>query len=383
MNITHGFARTPSSNTGSLGLALGVDILPPSPVVFPFDVIVKPDPKFSVCVDWLQGVACTSPSEFNFILGEIGNIFKDCFGIEDKPFFSGRKFSHSRRSAKGAIIAWNYVDNDMRRGDIDWWVCLPAAMLRGCDIYLLRRFFKFLFEMDFKCTRIDLAVDDFTKSIEKQSFIDACDHDFHHGFDSYGEQWQKTRAKPKGWTFYMGSFGSDKLYRFYNKSVESAGDIDSYRLEGQYRDGNAAVIFNHLVLQPKDDVCFLQDIASIVCSHIDFYTGEKENKVRLDWWQDFLDLLKSSHLKLGSGRSKTTLERSFEWLEKSVIRTLATVEQFYEQTGQDFAEFLNASLERGRAKIRDVHKTIVQSALFDLGVTDSISYKDACDGYFQ
>lgn len=381
MNIT-GFTQTPSSNTGSNSQTLGIDNLPTSPPIFSFAAITKPKPKFSVCLDWLQGVACTSPDKHNFIIGEIGSIFKDCFGIDDKPFFSGRNFAHSRRSPKGAIIAWNHIDTEMRRGDIDWWLCLPASMLKGCDVGLLRRFLKFLFEMDFKCTRIDLAIDDYTKSIQKDTFIQACDSDLHHGFQTYGEQWQKTRKKPKGWTFYMGSFGSDKLYRFYNKSVESNGEIDSYRLEGQFRDTNANMIFNHLVQQPKNDKAFLRDIASVTYSCIDFYSGERDKKERVEWWENFRDLVKASDIEIGCGRSKTTIEKSMEWLEKSVIRTLATVEEFYEATNQDFAEFLNASLEAGRRKIRDVHKTIVKSALIDIGVNDSVSYQDVCNGYF-
>ena len=382
MNISHGFAQAPSSNTGSNSQTQGIDNLPSRPPVFPFDVIVKPKPKFSVCLDWLQGVACTSPEKHDLIMGEIGSIFKDCFGVDDKPFFSGRKFAHSRRSPKGAIIAWNYIDTEMRRGHIDWWLCLPASMLKGCDVYLLRRFLMFLFEMDFNCTRVDLAIDDYTKSIEKDTFIQACDNDLHHGFQTYGEQWQKTRKKPKGWTFYMGSFGSDKLYRFYNKSVESNGEVDSYRLEGQFRDTNAKMIFNHLVQQPKCDRDFLQEIASVTYSCIDFYSGDRDKKERLKWWENFRELVKASDIEIGCGRSKTTIEKSMEWLEKSVIRTLATVEEFYEATNQDFAEFLNASLESGRRKIRDVHKTIVKSALVQIGVNDSVSYQDVCNGYF-
>ena len=382
MNTSYGFGQTPSSNTGSNSQTLVKDSPSTTPLVFPFDVITKPKPKFSVCVDWLQGVACTSPAKFDFVIGEIGNIFKDCFGVEDKPFFSGRKFTHSRRSPKGSIIAWNHVDNDIRRGDIDWWLCLPATMLRGCDVGLLRRFLKFLFDMDFNCTRIDLAIDDYTKSIEKDVFIQACDNDLHHGFHTYGEQWQKTRAKPKGWTFYMGSFGSDKLYRFYNKSVESNGEIDSYRLEGQFRDTNAKMIFNHIVQQPKSDRNFLQEIANITYSLIDFYSGNRDKKERLDWWENFRNLIKASDVEIGSGRSKTSIEKSMQWLEKSVIRTLATVEEYYDAIGQDFTEFLNTSLESGRRKIRDVHKTIVKSALIQLGVNDSVSYVDACNGYF-
>ena len=254
-------------------------------------------------------------------------------------------------------------------------------MLRGCDVHLLRRFLKFLFQMDFKCTRIDCAIDDFTKSIEREQFIDACDNDLNHGFQTYGEQWRKTRAKPKGWTVYLGDYGSDKLYRFYNKAVESDGEIDSYRLEGQFRDGNAQVIFNHLV-HGKDDCSFLQDIASIVCNGIDFYSGDKKDKVRLDWWENFRNLVKSSDLKLGCGRVKTTIEKSMEWMEKSVVRTMATVEEFYDSTGQDFGEYLNHCLELGRSKIRDVHKTMVKSALAQIGVCDSVPYSEVINGFF-
>ena len=380
MNISQspkGFGQTPSSNTGSLQLS--VDNLPPNLSSPSFVPISKPKPKFSTCIDWLQGVACTSRNEFDFVLGEIGNICQDVFDIVDQPLFSGRNFAHSRRSPKGGLVAWNFLDD----GRIDWWLCLPATMLRGCPVFLLRRLLKFLLEMDFKATRIDLAIDDYTKSLSKDDFITACDNDLHHGFQSYGEQWQKTRKKPKGWTFYMGSFGSDKLYRLYDKSVESDGVIDSIRLEAQLRDTFCIWVMQYL-LESKTDSQFLHRIASLTYNGIDFYAGKRDKKDYqvCQWWEDFKVLIDADDVQLLSGRTKTTIEKSMEWVEKSVERTLATIQEFYSELHMDFSEYLNARLESGRAKIRSMHSTQVKSALLDLGINDSVSYDDILNGYF-
>ena len=388
MNIT-GFAQTTSSNTGSNSF-FDNNNQPKTNTnrIFPFDVVDKPKPKLTACVDWIQGVGCTKPEQFDFVLGEIGNIFKDFFEVDDNPIFTGRNFQHCRRSPKGAKVAWNVIDAEMHRGDIDWWICLPATMLRGASTYLLRRFIGFLIDMGFKCTRIDLAIDDYTKSLNKSEFVSACDAKVQHGFQTYGEQWQVTAKKPKGWTFYMGSFGSDKLYRLYDKSVESDGEIDAYRLEGQYRDKFAQQIFGFLHTCSNSHETFLKTITNVVCGLIDFYEGKRgketgKNKfVRCEFWQKFIDFVGAEKIELGCGRVKSSLDRSMTWVEKSVERTLATIEEFYEGLGQDFGEYLNDRLEAGRRKIRNTHQTQVKSALLQLGITDSISYQEACEGFF-
>lgn len=385
MNITYGFGQTPSSNTGSNSFILDNSNTPTaSDSPLPFDVVAKPKPKFTACVDWLQGVCVTKKSQFDFVIGEVGSIFRDVFEDDDKPKFTGRTFAHSRRSPKGATIAWNYLDGDR----VDWWLCLPATMLRGCGSFHLRRFISFLFDMGFKCTRIDLALDDYTKSLDKKAIESACDADLHHFFATYGEYYKKTRDKPKGWTFYMGSFESDKLYRFYDKSVESDGEIDAYRLEGQYRDDYAKQIFQFLNRLSNSHESFLKTITNIVCGLIDFYSGKagktsgKGKFERCPFWQEFIDFVGSVEIELTSGRDKSSIERSLNWVETSVERTLATIEEYYEGLGQDFAEYLHARLEAGRRKIRNVHKTIVKSSLLQLGVNESVSYTDVCNGFF-
>jgi len=374
-----GFGQAPSSNTGSVTTLTTDEPQRTFPQILPFEIKPKTDADFSTKLDWLQGVAITSRSEFDFMIGEISSICKDVFANDDKPKFSGRTFAHSRRSPKGGMIAWNYLEN----GAVDWWLCLPAQMLSSAPVFLQRRLLKFLLNMNFKTTRIDLAIDDFTKSLLKQDFVDACDNDLHHGFQTYGEFWRKTRAKPKGWTFYMGSFGSDKLLRLYDKSVESNGELDCYRLEAQYRDTTCNSIVTWLVMAESDKK-YLQVIGNIVVNSLDFYSGKegKEDFERCVWWQEFRDKLDASDIKVVSGRAKTSIEKTVDWIEKSVERSLATVEEYVLALGQDFTEWLYARLESGREKIRDPHRALVKSALLQLGVNDSVSYDDILNGYF-
>jgi DNA relaxase NicK len=68
----------------------------------------------------------------------------------------------------------------------------------------------------FKPTRIDLAIDDYTKSLNWKQFDSAYDAGQAHGFVVVVLQLPKNYSD-NGFTFY-GSKGSDKLYRFYDKN---------------------------------------------------------------------------------------------------------------------------------------------------------------------
>ena len=369
MSITKGIGfATPSSNTGS-------------------------SVRFSSKVDWLQGLLRLTPLQFQTFIGEISNIFKDVFASDGGYFFSGRTFNHHRVSDRGGRIAWNILDFvSSQHGDrhqlderiIDCWFCLPAQLLNGCEsTFALRRFILLLSEFEFKPSRIDLALDDYTKSLTWRNFDDARKAGQAYGFKkgrlttSFGD------VLGDGFTYYMGSSGSDKLYRFYDKNVESNGENDCYRLEAQFRDDWCKSVWASLLAADTDKKIH-QTIVDCVCQPIDFYDVDEDSgeKIPLQWWSDFKDLVLFLGVNLSCGRIKTSIERSLEWVEKSVERTLATIETYYERIEQDFGEYLNARLEAGRRKIRSVHETQIKSALLQLGVTDSISYKDACQGFF-
>jgi hypothetical protein len=341
----------------------------------------------------LQGLLRLTPLQFQTFIGEISNIFKDLFASDAGYFFSGRTFYHHRVSDRGGRIAWNILDfvssqdGDRHQLDeriIDCWFCLPAQLLNGCEsTFALRRFISLLSEFGFKPSRIDLALDDYSKSLTWQNFDDARKAGQAYGFKKGRLTTSFGNVLGDGFTYYMGSSGSDKLYRFYDKNVESNGDIDCHRLEAQFRDDWCKSVWASLLLADTDKK-FHQTIVDCVCQPIDFYDVDEcsGEKIPLKWWSDFKEAVSFQGVHLSCGRIKTSIERSLEWVEKSVERTLATIETYYERIEQDFGEYLNARLEAGRRKIRSVHETQIKSALLQIGVTDFISYKDACAGFF-
>lgn len=354
---TLGFGQTPRSNTGS-------------------------SPSFVSKVDWLQGLLSLTSSQLTTVIGELSHIFKDTFADDAGYLFSGRSFEHHRVSDRGCRIAWNIklpddgCDDRHYLGEsvIDCWLMLPAKFLNGCEsTFQLRRFISMLSDLNFKPSRIDLALDDFTKSLTWQNFDDARKAGQAHGFikgrltSSFGDK------LGDGFTYYMGSPSSDKLYRFYDKNVESNGEIDSYRLEGQYRDDWCKSIWSFLVQAADDsDIGFHRTIVNCVCSCIDFYDNDH---VSLKWWSDFKHSLKFEGVNVTCGRVKTTVEKSIEWVEKSVETTLAMIENFCDRTTTDFGEWLSARLESGRSRLRSVHNNRVDSACKVLSeISSSINF---------
>jgi hypothetical protein len=383
MNITQGFGQALSSNTGLLCEDNSQPTLNPTKPL-PFEPTAKPKPDFESFIDWLSGTCTTTRNQYDCIKGEITSIFKDCWDTEDNPKFSGRKFAHSLRSPKGGWIAWNFLDG----GCVDWWISIPATMLKCCPTYLLRRFISMLLKMNFNPTRLDLTIDDYTKSLTPGLFKQAIRDNHHHGFKKASgfADISPNDESESGWTIYLGKSGqwrSDKVYRFYNKAVESKGEVDAYRLEGQFTKGYCKGILEYLN-RCQTDKEFLSMIANICVNGIDFYEGTqcRDDFKRLEWWQEFKDKVGATDFKVSAGSVKSTLDRTMTWIEKSVERSLATIEKYYQGLGMDFPEWLYARIEAGRNKIRSFHDTQVKSALLQLGICDSVSYEDIINGYF-
>jgi len=355
-----GFA-TPTSNTGS------------------FSQNPKNNPKFSSRLDWLQGVLKVPVSAFPTFCQTLSSLFRDTFAPDSGYWFCGRSFDHHRISDRQARIAWNCIPDY----DCDVFLMLPAKFLAGVDsVSLLQKFLRDLTQYRFKPTRIDLAIDDYTKSLSWHHFDDAFDAGYAHGFQDVDPHQPKSKRKDCGFTYYMGSRSSDKFHRFYDKSVESNGEIDAFRLEGQYKDGWAKSIFQCL-LSASDDVEFHQRIVDCICSPIDFYqVNEDGEKIFLDWWVSFKELVKAGSASINCGRLKMSIEDSINWVETTVETTLANIESFMDRIGGDFAEWLNNRLESGRKRLRSVHQNKIDAALAALGIPSYLSGDDLREGYF-
>lgn len=389
MTITSLGFSTPLSNTGSLFSPLAV----PENIGsqnYPFAKLstqkTKPDQKFTSRLDWLQGLLTISSSEFDFVVGEMSNVFKDTFGDDKGYFFEGKAFQHHRISDRGSMIFWNVLET----GDRDVLIMLPAKFLSGCqDLYLLRRFIQFLSGLAFRASRLDSAIDDFTKSIDWKLFDDAYDAGFAHGFINTHFEKDKKRRIASGWSYYLGDMSSDKYLINYDKNAESGGEIDANRLEARFKRKWAKSAWIILVDACQSDKDFHKALVNLTCATVDFYEQKIKDgtetvieKVPLQWWVDFKNLVKAEGIAISSGRTKTSIEQTIEWVENQVETSLAMVENFLERTSDNFCEWLMDRVQSGRRKLKSIHLNKIDSGLLQLGINDSVSYEDILAGFF-
>ena len=355
---------------------------------FPFKIkIIEPLPdyshieiKYAGGIDWIQGVLPNiSDKELSCIKCELQAIFKDSFDTKDLAKFSGRQFAHGIKSARSAHIAWNDIPNQPDRKDV--WLSLPSKFLQGCDkTYLLLRFMRQLQSLRFRPTRLDLYLDDFTKSLSFIQIEAAYDSNLHHGFDDLWEYRKKKKAIHAGRTLYLGSPKADKMVRIYEKFLESFGEIDSIRLEAQLKDNYCTDAWFHLIRSTEDTLS--QTAVNIAINCIDFYQGDRKDKIREVWWQNIHDLVCASHIKITCGRLKNSIERSMEWIQNGgVARVLATVRNYYEHTTNDFYAWLDSMLEHGESKQKSSHEAQIREALSLQGIPEWLTREMQLDGY--
>jgi hypothetical protein len=350
---------TPSSNTGSTASNFKQSSLS-SPVLS--------------SLDWLQGIVRIPQSGLDFFIRDVASIFRDSFDVDKGRTFCGREFQHHRISDRNSRIAWNFVEGC----DCDVLLIFPSKFLSGVDnLSSLRSFLKRLVSLSFRPTRLDLALDDFTKSLTYRHFRNAKDNGHACGYRKHhtilGD------SEHSGFTHYMGSTSGDKLYRFYDKATESNGEIDAYRLEAQFKDDWAKSVWSALV--DCDD--FHQTITDCVFAPLDFYQdGEDSEKIPLQWWSDFKQLCGAGSISINCGRVRPSIERSMEWIESQVETTLATVEAFMDRIGDDFCSWLNRRLESGRSRLSSAHRNRIFSALAVLNIPSHISGEELREGWF-
>lgn len=313
--------------------------------------------EFAAVFDWLQGCFRLSDyGEFEYFLQLITDICQDeWIRDDDRPLYKGRHFIHSIRTVRGSIIGWNITDDHK----IDCWLSLTGSTLIGASFDHLRQLLLFLINLETRFTRIDLAIDDYTKSLKPSYFKTAYQHGHHHGFRKMSMIENFESADPleeKGFTVYMGRRNGNKLTRFYNKSVESKGEIDAYRLEVEYKDDYTKNVIDYLLTADS----FAKAIANLVLSAVDF---RDEDDIQLLWWNAFIARLESTPVHLLCQRAKPTIESSMNWIEHQVETTLAVVQEFCERITVNFEDWLKERLESGRHRMKGVHRAVITEGL--------------------
>lgn len=179
--------------------------------------------------------------------------------------------------------------------------------------------------LDLVCTRIDLAVDDFTKQLDFVNLQTAIRAKQHAGFQ-VGDCLENFGRKHNGWTAYMGSRESDNFVRAYNKSAESKGLVDSHRWENEVKGLKSIELFSLILGFPEDGAEFQKCVINYAVGGIKFIDKIDKNIDRcplLDWWKNWIEFLDAVPMKPLVRRSNPTLANTKQWLKHAVSKSLA------------------------------------------------------------
>lgn len=193
--------------------------------------------------------------------------------------------------------------------------------LRGFARYCARYF------NNLRCSRIDIAVDDYMKQLKCSDIVKALEDGNYSGVRS-GRVTTNYGEKINGFTVNLGSRESDKFIRFYDKFAESGGHINCYRWEVEFKGELASALFNLYLEFPDDNQEYQQKLINYAVSSVKFIDKLDKNTDRcnmLEWWDAWLSRLKCTSLKLRVVRVKTAISAKKNWIQRSVAKSLLMI----------------------------------------------------------
>ena len=323
-------------------------------------------PDGRVALDWIQGtfgLLCEDGREAQ--LSRMRETLRYHFGDitpAERAFYG---FAHMEMTAAGCFLAWS---DDKAYAMFS----IPGKCMATLDGEGQLSLFQVLHhQYHAKWTRLDIAFDDFTRSILPAAVHAACQAKEVSGFRSI--TWHEKSSVgadevvEKGSTCEMGrrgKKGGGKQLVCYDKLLESGGEVPSVRWELRVYKDFAEVA--GLVLSQSEDVeQFTVHLASFIGGAVDFLenTGDKhkERRPRVAWWQNLLDML--GQAKLTAKRPKPTLVRTMKHIERAYAPSLASIADAMQQLGGDFYAWFADVIQLGQERQGERHKAMVKEAV--------------------
>lgn len=337
-----GFKRNPVGNTGlKLQVTLKIDYLNATAVLGSEDEVRR-------CLNRIAYKTC-----------EDGGII----WTEEQGLSKGRYYAHSANTVHGSKFAWSVRPD----GKCDVWVSLPGKVLARIDSVLHLPLFREMHrKWGFKPTRLDIALDDYSKTLPLETIVAALQANNYVHFQSYNVHQNFGRRGKCGWTVNLGSRQSDKFYRYYDKSAESNGEIDANRLEAELKDFKARQLWDVMMQIPDDGnaaVLYGGLLREVVIGGIDFRDLSADSNTsrcpRLPWWQSFIDHVNSSGgIRLGTSKRESSLQKTVTWIKTQVETSLAMLRDVL--GAEQFHVFLRDAIDSGRLRYDRHHLAMLQ-----------------------
>ena len=268
---------------------------------------------------------------------EACDLFKDSIvWSEDKGFTVGKYYESSARGARGALFTWNMPSGDTP-GSLR--VSLPSSTLSEARQDTIWAYIRSLIEQSAVFSRFDVAIDDYAKAIEPQQIMDAYGRGDYGRFRTFRPVCEYNLGKMTGWTLYMGSRESESFLRYYDKSAESSGRLDCYRLEAEFKGDKAAKVAFELSCIPLSELHSIAPkyLSAVVLGCCEFAdrkgrTLRLSRACRLPWWQDFIDRVGES-LRVVVRRTPSTFRETRDWVVRAVMPSITALRDYYDRLG--------------------------------------------------
>ena len=353
-----GFSSTPLSNTG----------------------LICQDPELFSRIDYLTFVVPVADGSTVYsLLQDIASQYKD--SVEyfwERGFSIGRQFSNWARSVHGIGAQWNLPGENDDPGSLR--VTLSGGLLERCDVAdTVRLMHRLAHIHGAKFNRIDLTVDDYSRSMKPEDIREANRAGNYSGYRKGNFEYitdDNGDSDSAGWTIYLGSRKSDKYVRYYNAKIKHG--IDAFRYEVEYKNDNANVIANAIANTiAKDNAKYNssaiakakvdETLSSMICaliigntSFIDRTNADRASRsAPLPFWQDFVTRMGGRGVRLSPPTIKPTMDRAIAWLERSVAATLAMVSEY---VGADKIAYIRSLAAAGRERMGARHTSMINAA---------------------
>lgn len=233
----------------------------------------------------------------------------------------------------GITIEWDVDEKRRKQHKNRILLTMSGSSLSGFPADSLFKLIQDLhFKFWFKGTRSDLAFDDYQKIIRPSEVNEFAKQGSYKGFGVHEfREGSKKSGESEGATIYFGKRGkngSGKFLRFYDKDIESKGEIDAVRWEVEFTKQKAQKVLFELAMS-EDLQEFSIKIGAFIGGAIDFVEQSdcgKYNPIdRLAFWEQILHHLGAAVLRCP--RPDGSIETTMEWIRTSVSPAIAKLIQ--------------------------------------------------------
>jgi len=275
-------------------------------------------------------------------------------------------------TAGGSILCYS-------AGRTDFCLSIPQSFIEKFDLAYCLMSLRELLTAGGRVTRFDLPIDDFAKSLPIKYIYDAkINGEFVSRITDVGYG-IKNRGSKNAVSYEQSTIGarvSNFFCRYYDKFAESKGKIDCFRFEMELKDEFARACWDKLLLEsfPSVDVKgnfsefssdgFRNAVFSILSSKIDFRdpfsNPHKSRRVRMHWWDTFLNGIPTSKITLP--KVERAIDKAIDWVRDQVSTTLAVIAKF---AGRDFSALMGGFIEYGKTRLKKRHMSLLYNFIKD------------------